>query len=58
VLSIGLYRLLKNSILMTSGAKALTEKKRFIAALKAVRHPKSSFSATLLSLEDLLSAEC
>jgi len=28
-----------------SGAKALTEKKGFIAALKALRHPKASFSA-------------
>jgi hypothetical protein len=26
-----------------SGAKALTEKKSLIAALKALRHPKSSF---------------
>ncbi|MGB9234294.1 MAG: hypothetical protein WCC04_07755 [Terriglobales bacterium] len=30
----------------TSGAKALAEKKGFIAALKALRHPKSSFSAS------------
>jgi hypothetical protein len=29
----------------TSGAKALTETKGFIAALKTLRHPKSSFSA-------------
>ena len=29
----------------TSGAKALTERKGFIAALKALRHPKPSFSA-------------
>jgi len=28
-----------------SGAKALAEKKGFIAALKALRHPKASFSA-------------
>jgi|SRR5258708_1657304 len=28
-----------------SEAKALTEKKSFIAALKALRHPKASFSA-------------
>jgi len=28
-----------------SGAKALASKKGFIAALKALRHPKSSFSA-------------
>ncbi|SPF38319.1 hypothetical protein SBA1_20019 [Candidatus Sulfotelmatobacter kueseliae] len=31
--------------LVTSGAKALTEKKGLIAALKALRHPKPSFSA-------------
>ena len=29
----------------TSGAKALVESKGFIAALKALRHPKASFSA-------------
>jgi hypothetical protein len=28
-----------------SGAKALAERKAFIAALEALRHPKSSFSA-------------
>jgi hypothetical protein len=28
-----------------SGAKALADKKGFTAALKALRHPKSSFSA-------------
>jgi hypothetical protein len=28
-----------------SGAKALTEKNGFITALKALRHPKASFSA-------------
>jgi hypothetical protein len=30
---------------VTSGAEALTEKKGLIAALKALRHPKPSFSA-------------
>jgi hypothetical protein len=29
-----------------SGAKALVEKTTFITALKALRHPKSSFSAS------------
>jgi hypothetical protein len=29
--------------LRTSGAKALTERKGFIAALKALRHPKPNF---------------
>jgi hypothetical protein len=29
----------------TSGAKALTETKSFIAALKTLRHPKSGFPA-------------
>ena len=40
----GLNSLLKNSQ-ETSGAKALSEKKGLIAALKALRHPKESFSA-------------
>jgi hypothetical protein len=31
--------------IVTSGAEALTEKKGLIAALKALRHPKPSFSA-------------
>jgi len=30
----------------TSGAKALIENKRFVAALKALRHPKASFQQT------------
>jgi hypothetical protein len=34
----------------TSGAKALKETKGFIAALKALRHPKSSFSANCKAL--------
>jgi hypothetical protein len=37
--------LLKNSPLDASGAEALEQEKGFIAALKALRHPKSSFSA-------------
>jgi hypothetical protein len=31
----------------TSGAKALTETKGFIAALKTLRHPKSEFFSKL-----------
>jgi hypothetical protein len=31
----------------TSGAKALTETKGFIAALKTLRHPKSEFFSNL-----------
>src|SRR5215471_9106419 len=31
--------------MLTSGAEALVEQKGFIAALKALRHPKPSFSA-------------
>jgi hypothetical protein len=31
--------------LPTSGAKALSENKRLIAALNALRHPRPSFSA-------------
>jgi hypothetical protein len=34
----------------TSGAKALLEKKGLIAALKALRHPKASFSANCYAL--------
>jgi hypothetical protein len=37
---------LKTQSKRASGAKALTEKKGFIAALKALRHPKSSASTT------------
>jgi len=37
--------LLKKLAAGTSGAEALTEKKGFVAALEALRHPKSSFSA-------------
>jgi hypothetical protein len=33
----------------SSGAKALEEYRGFIAALKALRHPKSSFSANCLT---------
>jgi hypothetical protein len=38
-----LHSLLKNS-LQPRGLKARAEKKGFIAALKALRHPKTSFS--------------
>ena len=31
----------------TTGAKALTEKETFIAALKTLRHPKSEFFSKL-----------
>jgi hypothetical protein len=37
--------LLKNSVPLPSGAEALAEKKSFIAALKALRHPKAGSSA-------------
>jgi hypothetical protein len=40
-----LNSLLKNSPEVASGAKALTERKGLIAALKALRHPQASFSA-------------
>jgi hypothetical protein len=40
-----LHSLLKKLGLGTSGAKAFTKKNRLIAALKALRHPKASFSA-------------
>jgi hypothetical protein len=36
---------LRKNLLATSGAKAHQKKRGFIAALKALRHPKSSFSA-------------
>jgi len=37
-------RLLKNSNLFTSAAKAFIDLKAFTAALKALRHPKTIFS--------------
>jgi hypothetical protein len=39
------YRVLKNSVPDASGAKGQPEKTGFIAALKALRYPKASFSA-------------
>ena len=43
----GLNSLLKNSVQTPQGLKALTEQNHFIAALEALRHPKTSFSAKL-----------
>jgi len=43
----GLNSLLKNSIAGTSAAKAWVEMKGFIAALEALRHPKSEFFSKL-----------
>ena len=39
--------------MLTSGAEALVEQKGFIAALKALRHPKPSFSANCEAPIDL-----
>jgi len=44
-----LYSLPRNSRCETSGAKALTEKKYLIVALKALRHPKTEFFSKLFS---------
>jgi hypothetical protein len=40
--------------MQTSEAKAFTKRKSFIAALKALRHPRANFSANWEAIEGTL----